>query len=291
MRGVGTDEDAVIRILGHRNPSEVEAIKTQYAAKIGRDLIADVKSETSGNFQRVLIGLLTEPRQYDANILFDAMKGAGTDEKTLLIFLTGRDSAQKQKTKDIFSRDHAKTLETAIGGEVSGDLKKLLIGLCNAREPEANPVAPDMARGDAERLYSAGEGKLGTDEATFIDIFTRRSFAHLKQTFGIYETIHKRHTMDRAVESEFSGDLKAGLLGIVTYARSPAEFWADALQKSMKGMGTNDDLLIRVVVSNREKINDIKQAYATKYHKTLYQAVTSETSGDYKKSLLAIIGN
>lgn len=289
MKGLGTDEDAVIRVLGHRNPAEIEAIKSAYATKIGRDLLADVKSETGGNFQRVLVGLLKDPRHYDADILHEAMKGAGTDEKTLTFFLVGRDGAQKQKIIDIYAREHGKSLQSAVASEVSGDFKKFLVGLCNVREPEG-PANEQIARGDAERLYSAGEGKLGTDEATFIDLFTRRSLSQLRQVFAIYETIHKHHTMERAIESEFSGDLKRGLLGVCLYARNPAEYWADVMHNAMKGLGTNDDLLIHAIVSNRDNITNIKHSYAAKYKRSLHQAVSSETSGDYKKSLLAIIG-
>lgn len=289
MRGIGTDEDAVIRILGHRNVAEIEAIKSAYANKIGRDLLRDVKSETGGNFQNVLVGLLKDPRQYDSDILHESMKGAGTDEKTLTFFLVGRDGPQKQRILDIFQRDHSKSLQSAISSEVSGDFRKFLVGLCNAREPEG-PVNEDVARGDAERLYSAGEGKFGTDEATFIDLFTRRSLGHLKRVFAIYETIHKRHTMDRAVDSEFSGDLKRGLTSLITFVKNPAEYWADVMHNAMKGLGTNDDLLIRAIVANRDNMTNIKQAYQRKYPKSLHQAVSSETSGDYKKSLLALIG-
>jgi len=290
MKGVGTDEEAIVRILAHRNPAEIEAIKLQYASKHGKDLTAAVKSETSGNFERVLMGLLKEPRYYDSYILHEAMAGAGTNERTLILFLVGRESWQIHQIKKEYEREHGKTLEAAIASETSGDFKKLLVGLCHNRDPEG-PVNIDLVRGDAEKLYAAGEGKIGTDEAKFIEIFSQRSHVHLRQVFAHYETIHKHHTMERAVDSEFSGHIKQALAGVVTYVRNPGEFWADALMHTMKGIGTDDKQLVHIVVANRDRMPEIKQAFSAKYHKSLWQSVNSETSGDYKKSLLAIIGN
>lgn len=291
MRGVGTDESALIKIIGNRNPAEIEAIKKAYLSKNGKDLSAAIKSETSGHFEQVLLGVLKDPRQYDSDVIHNAMRGLGTDEETLMLFLTGRDGHHKEKIKEIYAKDHNKSLETAVGHELSGDLKKFCLGLSQVRAEESAVLPPDSIRADAERLYSAGEGKIGTDENTFIELFSKRSWNSLRQIFAHYETIHKHHTIDRAVESEFSGHLKKGLMGVVVYARNPGEYWADAIYNTMKGLGTNDDALVRIIVGNRHNLPEIKKAFSGKYHKSVWQAVNGETSGHYKQALLAVIGN
>lgn len=48
--------------------------------KSSQDLVKDIKSEVSGNFEDLLCGLLMKPREYDAYCLYDAMAGAGTTE-------------------------------------------------------------------------------------------------------------------------------------------------------------------------------------------------------------------
>jgi len=59
----------------------------------------------------------------------------------------------------------------------------------------------------------------------------------------------------------------------------------------MSGIGTNDEKLIRLVVRFRAPyfIEPIKEAYKTKYGKTLGKRIKGETSGDYQKLLLACI--
>lgn len=101
--------------------------------------------------------------------------------------------------------------------------------------------------------------------------------------------------------------------------RSRAQYFAEALYKSMKGMGTDDNTLIRIIVSRSEvraphtqqthkctyryvyktfptlfsfqvDLVEIKRAFLDRYHKTLYKMVEGDTSGDYRRLLLAIIG-
>jgi len=59
----------------------------------------------------------------------------------------------------------------------------------------------------------------------------------------------------------------------------------------MVGMGTDDTGLIRLVVSRAEiDLMNVKAVYFSKFGRTLERAVISETSGDYRKLLLMIVG-
>lgn len=55
----------------------------------------------------------------------------------------------------------------------------MLLKICAARE-DATTVDEAKAINDAKALYKAGEGKIGTDDKVFIDLFGRCSWAHLK---------------------------------------------------------------------------------------------------------------
>ena len=49
-----------------------------------------------------------------------------------------------------------------------------------------------------------------------------------------------------------SGDLRRGFKTVVMCVRSRPQYFAERLYSSMKGAGTDDDTLIRVVVSRSE---------------------------------------
>jgi len=51
MKGFGTDEDALIKILAPMGPLEVESVKDAFRQNHKRDLMKDVHSETSGYFR------------------------------------------------------------------------------------------------------------------------------------------------------------------------------------------------------------------------------------------------
>ena len=59
----------------------------------------------------------------------------------------------------------------------------------------------------------------------------------------------------------------------------------------MKGLGTKDEDLIRLLVCRAEvDLQQIKEEYKRLYGKSLYDAVKSELSGDYEKLFLTLIG-
>lgn len=60
----------------------------------------------------------------------------------------------------------------------------------------------------------------------------------------------------------------------------------------MKGIGTDDGTLIRVVVTRAEiDMQYIKAEFIRKYKKSLDEMISSDTSGSYKKFLLVLIGS
>lgn len=110
---------------------------------------------------------------------------------------------------------------------------------------------------------------MGTDESTFNAILCQRNFSHLRCVFEDYQRV-TGHDFEKAVKNEFSGDAEEGMLAIVRSIKDRSQFFARRLHQSMKGMGTNDRQLIRLVVTRSEvDMGDIKNAYQAKYGKAL----------------------
>ena len=51
----------------------------------------------------------------------------------------------------------------------------------------------------AERLFEAGEGRIGTDEDEFVKVFTSHSTLQLQQIAMIYSSVHE-NSLELAVE-------------------------------------------------------------------------------------------
>lgn len=90
-----------------------------------------------------------------------------------------------------------------------------------------------------------------------------------QQICNEYEKI-SGHSLEKAINNEFSGDIMDGLVAILQCTSNKADFFASRLHKSMAGLGTNDNQLIRLIVTRCEiDLNDIKVAFEQKYGKSL----------------------
>lgn len=93
---------------------------------------------------------------------------------------------------------------------------------------------------------------------------------HVTNYFGVF----LGHDIEKAIKNEFSGDSEDALLAIVRSIKNQAAFFAKCLNKSMKGLGTNDRDLIRLVVTRSEiDMVQIKQEYQANHGESLADAI------------------
>ena len=291
MKGLGTDEAAIIKVIANRNNAQRQKIKSAYKTAYGRDLIDDLKSELKGNFEDAVVALFEPPVEYDVDQLRKAMKGAGTDEDTLIEIIASRPNWLLKQIKDKYQEKYKKSLEDAVAGEVGGDLKRLLTSLlqCN-RSENAHPNDAECQK-KAKELFDAGEGKWGTDESVFNKIFTLSSPMELALISRHYHKLSGK-TILEAIKKEFSGDMQKLLTTIVYAIISPSEYFATRVNKAIKGWGTNDNLLIRVLVTRDEiDMPQIKQYYKQLYGKDMLADIKSDCGGDYQKLLIELAGH
>ncbi|KAG5831762.1 hypothetical protein ANANG_G00307220 [Anguilla anguilla] len=290
MKGFGTDEQAIIDLLGSRTNKQRVPLLITFKTAYGKDLIKDLKSELSGNFEKLVLAMLMTPAQLDAHELHEAIKGAGTDEACLIEILSSRSNAEIREINEIYKRDYKKKLEDAISSDTSGHFRRLLVSLAQGNRDERPQVDISLAKQDAQALYAAGENKLGTDESKFNAILCARSKPHLRAVFHEYQQMCGRD-IEKSICREMSGDLESGMVAVVKCIKNTPAYFAERLYKAMKGAGTKDRTLIRIMVSRSEvDMLDIRQEYVKSYQKSLYTHITGDTSGDYRKLLLKLCG-
>jgi annexin A7/11 len=233
---------------------------------------------------------ILDPAGRDATVLREALSGDTMDLRAATEIICSRTPSQLQIMKQTYLARFGTYLEHDIGHHTSGDHQKLLLAYVGIPRYEGPEVDPTIVTYDAKDLYKAGEKRLGTDEKTFIRIFTERSWAHIASVSSAYHHMYDRK-LEKVIKSETSGNFAFALLTILRCAESPAKYFAKLLRKSMKGLGTDDKTLIRVVVTRTEiDMQYIKAEYFKKYKKPLAEAINSETSGNYRTFLLSLVG-
>ncbi|KAK2158706.1 hypothetical protein LSH36_165g04011 [Paralvinella palmiformis] len=203
MKGMGTDEEAIINVVSNRSNQQRQDIKRMFKTMYGKDLIKDLRSELSGDLEEIILALFMPTTYYDAWSLRKAMKGAGTKEDVLVEILCTRTNSEIMEINQVYKRDFSRDLEKDIISETSGHFKRLLVSCLQANRSELTAaqlqqvqqqgpmsvIDINQAREDAKALYKAGEGKMGTDESTFLRIFATRNYYQLRQVFVEYSQV------------------------------------------------------------------------------------------------------
>jgi len=288
MKGMGTDEKTIISVVANRSSAQLLIVAKQFLTMYGKTLQKWLKSELRGNLEKCVLGRLYQPMDYQAFVCRGAMKGIGTNERALIDVICTKTNEEMVLLKERYTVMFERDLQADVESETSGDFRRILLSLLSAGRSDA-PAEQKMAENDAQKLYDAGEGKWGTDESQFNMIFATRSFAQLKAMFIAYKKIDGTD-FEKAIEKEMSKDLKRAYLTMVRWIRDPIQYYSEVLYMSMKGLGTDDRTLIRTVLSRCEiDLGTIKKKFELLHQKTLDKAVKSETSGDYRRMMLALI--
>ena len=289
FKGIGCDKKTVVDLVVNRTNAQRLQIKEAYKASYGRDLMKDLKSELHNHLEDAVLALYTDPIEYDADELRAAMKGLGTNEDTLIEIICSRPphvlKAIIAKFKEKYNRD----LEANVKSETSGTLRKLLIALLQcSRSTNTTPNQAQCAQ-IAQEIYTTGEKKLGTDESVFNKYFCTLSPHELAAVSREYHKL-TGHTILQAIDKEFSGDSKKTLRTIVYATLSPSEYFATRVNYAVKGLGTKDHILIRVLVTRSEiDMPQIKQYYKQLFGKDMVTDVKNDISGDYQRLMVGLI--
>lgn len=283
------DKEQVIQALCTISNQQRQEVVKEYKVLFGKDLNADLKKALSGDLEGLILALMTPPAEFDAQQLHKAMAGLGTKESVLIEILLTHSNRQIGLLKQAYEQLYGKPLEKDIVGDTSGPFQRLLVSLCNGARDESWTVDPVKAASQAKLLYKEGEAKKGVNDAAFNQVLATENFSQLHMIFDEYQR-GTGHSIEQAIQHEFSGDNKECFLALVECVRNRAAYFAKLLHGTMKGLGTRDNDLIRLVVSRCEcDLGDIKEQYVKLFGKSLEKDIEGDCSGAYKVGLLTLV--
>lgn len=290
MKGLGTDELSIINVLCTKPNLHRFMLRQRYNKLYSKDLVEELKSELSGNLLKTCQYLLYSPYEIDCRSLYNAMKGLGTKEDTLIEIIATCPSYQLSQDKILFKQLYDTELVDYIKKETSGHFREILVAMLECKRHTNNQTInlPEL-EGEAKLLYEAGAKKVGTDEKTFTRIFTTYSQIEMTKIAEYYESI-AGVDLYTSLKSEFSGDAEKMLKAILYASINEPEYFARRIRNAIKGLGTDDSALIRLIVSRKDlDLGLAKKYYAKIFGSDMISDVRSDLSGDYRTIITKLL--
>ncbi|KAM8891709.1 annexin A2-like [Spinachia spinachia] len=287
----GVDEQTIIDILTKRTYSQRTDIAFAYERRAKKDMVSALKGALSGSLETVILGLMKSTTQYDASLIRGSIKGAGTDEETLIEVLCSRSNNELVEIKKVYTELFKKDLEKDVAGDTSGNFAKLLLALVQTKRAEPSAIVDyEKIDQDAKALYDAGVKIKGTDVPTWISIMSERSVPHLQKVFQRYKN-YSPYDMQESIVKEVKGDLQKSFLVLVKCFENKQLYFASQLNEAMKSKGAKEKLVTRIIVSRCEvDLKKICSEYKTNFGESLQKTILEHTKGDYQKVLLGLCG-
>jgi len=213
--------------------------------------------------------------------LQNAVRGIGTRESIVIDVLTQSTNAEIMELKRLWPE-----MENHVASDTSGNFRHVLVALMKAKRQEIVQYDDQLASQVAHDLYKAGENRLGTNDSKFVETMTTFSPYFLDRVSYHYSVRHG-HSLQVAIENETSGDYKDALIACT---RPPDVYFAERLHKAMKGLGTDDvGLIYAFSIHDKAQLQHIAKVYEARGHGALARDIEGDTSGNYRKTLLALL--
>ncbi|CAL4095402.1 unnamed protein product [Meganyctiphanes norvegica] len=284
MKGLGTNEAEIINILANRTSNQRQIIKEYYTQTLERNLIDDLKSELGGHFEDIMVTLMSPTELYLAQVLHKALQKK--QDNVIIEILCTRDKTSIAKIKSAYAEEHGTDLMDDLNNleHESAKFKVFLLALASEdrREDEEDL---SIAQQLSQKLVAAGEAV----EDELMEMVAQFNQPMMRLTFQEYSCCQE-HDFQNVIEEKMPEEIKGVMKIVYETVCSPPTFFAKELNSAVAGTGTDDPKLIRIVMSRCEiDMGNIKEEYEKLYETSLADAIKGDTSGDYKRALLALI--
>uniref|UniRef100_A0A0D9V1B4 Annexin n=1 Tax=Leersia perrieri TaxID=77586 RepID=A0A0D9V1B4_9ORYZ len=290
FQGWGTDEQAVIAVLAHRDAAQRKQIRVAYEQNYNENLIQRLQSELSGDLERAMYHWVLDPVERQAMMANAATKCIHEDYPVIVEIACANSCAELLAVKRAYHALYKCSLEEDVAARATGNLCSLLLALVGTYRYDGDEVNDALAKSEAKILYeSVTNGE--TNHREIIRIVGTRSKAQLNATFGWFKEEHGTSIIKALQLGADPTGYSHALRTAVRCISDANKYFVKVLRNAMHKSGTDEDSLTRVIVMHAEKdLKGIKDAFHKRASVALEQAIDRDTSGDYKSFLMALLG-
>jgi len=289
--GFGTDEAKLIRSICNKTHEQLVGISRAYTQEYKKDMIATVKDETSGDFEAILVALITPLDDLDALLFFDAVRGVGTNEALLSELLTTRTPAELARIAARYQVLKQENFQERIRSETSGLLQTLYLHLVDGKQ------APDTSERATENLAylikineQAPRSQLA-DDAWLVNCLAGSERSH---AIGLADAFKKSTGTELAdlIKRNARGDVEQALLMLI---QPIVNVQAAMLHRAFSKLDTDEAAIVRLVASIKDRypgsLNEVATLLKQISGKDLVTWAGQKTGGHFKTSLVMVVSN
>lgn len=248
----------------------------------------DIKSNTSSDFETVMVAMVTPLAKYDALELFRAFDGLGTDEARTTEILCTRTSNEVAEIKAAYEAERKQTLRARLIDETSGDLQTVYLHMVDGKRGSRD-VAADVAH--VTKIKNKEPRQAESDQTWLVNLIAGNTRAHVAAVAESYEKATGL-TLTEVVQGACSGDVEVALLCLL---KSEVTFLAEKLIVAFNKFGVDDDTMIRIMLGQCQRASPGLHALAVEVErlssKSLQQWIQEKTSGSERQALQMIRAN
>ncbi|KAK7385302.1 hypothetical protein VNO78_31018 [Psophocarpus tetragonolobus] len=287
--GWGTNEGLIISILAHRNAAQRKLIRETYAKTFGEDLLKVLDKELTSDFERLVHLWTLDSAERDAFLANEATKKWTSSNQVLVEIACSRSSEQLFSARKAYHLLYKKSLEEDVAHHTTGDFRKLLVPLVSSHRYEGDEVNLTLAKTEAKLLHEKISSKAYNDD-DFIRILATRSRAQINATLNHYKDAFGKD-INKDLKEDPKNEYLSLLRATVKCLIRPDKYFEKVIRLAINGRGTDEGALTRVVATRAEvDLKIIGEEYQRRSSVPLERAIAKDTTGDYEKMLVALLG-
>ena len=274
------DEEAIYDLITKTSLSDRISISRYYKGAYNSSLFSDIKSKIGGDFGNLASQMFLSPIEF---CLYYLKLGLKNDFEIVCEMLTSKTNEELKVIEKVYKLDTGNDLRNDILKEYKGVIGKNLILMLDTVRSTNSRLRKNECERLAKLLVEKDPKLWVEDEKIFKDIFLMKSPEELVLIARYFFNINKKNLIE-VIDKNLKDKNKQLLKEILFNNIMPHELFAEKINSAIKGIGTNDEKLIRILVSRYEiDMPLIREIYEYKYKANMKEDIAGDTYGDNKK--------
>lgn len=285
------DEKTIISILSTTSNLDRQIIRLFYKKKFSNPIQQDIKCQLSSDLRDLTIDLFDLPYEYDARELHRALTLNKKEEKTIIEIIITRPRKHLILVQKIYKKFYNTSLKNDIlklseNNKELSQFSQFLITVLSSQRPTNQTIEINDAYNIAKDMIKDSIKQYGINVELFKKVFVEKSREDLILISRAFFDLYKK-SLYESINQEISGKNKRLIKDILFAIITPAQYFAKKAYKAMKGAGTDENTLFRVIISRAEiDMDDIREYYFRDWNTDLRNDIDGDCSGAYGKILM-----